>query len=462
MMMNRFIILGRIFVLFGLLGLCAVSYAKRSAERLVVKSGLVRQTGVSNHRIVVKDNAALLLSGDAESVLPMSTVSLSGEDAWLLLPNVSMREWRDSGLQERILIDGQPMVEGGNSMVRSYYNGVYVRPVPSARYAAAELHVNGKRYPVVADSVWTGERIPGGDNAFDRFVLRRGYMMVVAENEDGTGAGKVYVAAEKELEAELDASLKKRVSFVRVLPWNYATKRGIGGNFARKEELGLSWFYTWGVSDLESTSIDYVPMCWSGCDEALVQRIVDKPFITHVLAFNEPDGKDQANLSPQQAVERYARILKTGLRVGSPACTEGRWKTWLDEFMKGCREREYRVDFIAIHWYDWGNWIPTKNPSPTDQQIDQMVARFKKDIDDCYAKYGLPIWITEFNANKNRLTDVQIRFLEKAIPMLEAHPHVERYAYFQPFGGNGNFLENGELTKVARAYGAVPSTAALR
>ena len=286
--------------------------------------------------------------------------------------------------------------------------------------------------------------------------------MVVAENEDGTGAGRVYIAAEQELEAELDASLSKRVSFVRVLPWNYATKRGIGGNFAQKEELGLSWFYTWGVSDLESPRIDYVPMCWSGCDEALVRRIVAKPFLTHVLSFNEPDGKDQANLSPQQAVDRYARILKTGLRVGSPACTEGRWKTWLAEFMKGCRERNYRVDFIAIHWYDWGNWIPMKNPSLTDRQIDQMVARFKKDIDDCYAKYGLPIWITEFNANKNRLTDVQIRFLEKAIPMLEAHPHVERYAYFQPFGGNGDFLRNGTLTEVARAYDGQPSTAALR
>ena len=41
--------------------------------------------------------------------------------------------------------------------------------------------------------------------------------------------------------------------------------------------------------------------------------------------------------------------------------------------------------------------------------------------------------------------------------MLEAQPHVERYAYFQPNGGNGDFLKGDALTDVARAYDCMPS-----
>lgn len=67
--------------------------------------------------------------------------------------------------------------------------------------------------------------------------------------------------------------------------------------------------------------------------------------------------------------------------------------------------------------------------------------------------------VTEFNANTNRDTETQIRFLEKALPMLEAHPHVERYAYFQPSKGTGDFQdEDGNLTEVAKAYGKTYSS----
>lgn len=35
--------------------------------------------------------------------------------------------------------------------------------------------------------------------------------------------------------------------------------------------------------------------------------------------------------------------------------------------------------------------------------------------------------------------------------MLESHPHVERYAYFQPSKGTGDFLDDdGNLTDVAK------------
>lgn len=314
-------------------------------------------------------------------------------------------------------------------------------------------------FPVSLDKIYIENDIPVGDNAIDHIMLKRGHMLVVSENADGTGNSKVYIAEKNNIEVSLDESIKNKVSFLRTVPWNYITKKGIGGTFPKREELGITWYYRWGLFDDDATTFehDYVPMFWKNTSEELNEKILQKKLENHVLSFNEPDGAEQANLTPGAALQRYPFILKLGLRIGSPACKQGQWKNWLSEFMEGCKQRNYRVDFIAIHWYDWGNWSSNQDPEPVD--INAMVNRFKSDIDACYAKYGLPIWITEFNANTNRTTETQIRFLEKALPMLESHPHVERYAYFQPSKGTGNFLDDkGNLTEVAKAYGKVYST----
>lgn len=431
---------------------------------VTIENQTLYEKGYENCDVRVTGSSSLYLSGSVTSVLAGSTVTLEGDDAWLFLPNVSRVKWNLEKLGKNIFIDGAPLADGVNADVINYYNGVYVKPKAADDYVPATLYMSDDTpADTRLDRIYTGSEIPVGDNRLYRFTLRRGHMMVVAENEDGTGKSKVYMAVDNDLEQILDTDLQGKISFLRIVPWAYVCKRGIGGDFEMKEAVGITWFYMWGIGSSASPQMDYAPMFWgsSASSEANVQKVVADKLVNHILAFNEPDGADQANMTPKAAVERYPLLLKTGLRVGSPACTEGTWKTWLAEFMAGCQERGYRVDFIATHWYDWGNWIPNQNTDPTDAQIDQMVTRFKKDIDDCYAKYGLPIWITEFNANRYRSTDAQVRFLQKAIPMLEANPHVERYAYFQPFGGNGDFLKNGQLTSVAMAYNSAPSTPAV-
>lgn len=431
-------------------------------ESVVLEDEARSQVGLDDTHVTLRGLSSLYLTGRVSEVLKNSVVDLAADDSWLFLPGVTRKEWVSARLSEQIRIGGQPLRDGSNATVQNYYNGLFVKPAPSMSFSAAELWAEGstESKPVALDKVFTGSEIPVGDNALSKIFLKRGFMMTVAENEDGTGASKVYVATDRSQEITLGAELAGKVSFLRIVPWNYVCKRGCGGDFARKEDLGATWFYSWSTRFETTPEMDYVPMFWGNATEDGVADVRAKGLTNHVLAFNEPDGEDQSNLTVEKALERYPRILRTGLRVGSPACREGQWKNWLAEFMAGCAERGYRVDFIALHWYDWGNWGSSKDPSP--ENIDAMVSRFKRDIDNCYAKYGLPIWITEFNANKNRLTDIQIRFLEKAIPMLEAHPHVERYAYFQPNGGNGDFLEGDALTAVARAYACMPSTPAVQ
>lgn len=85
---------------------------------------------------------------------------------------------------------------------------------------------------------------------------------------------------------------------------------------------------------------------------------------------------------------------------------------------------------IGVHWYDWGG---CSNPSTTpDADATQVFNRFKAYLTSIHNLYGLPIWITEFNANPYRSTATQLAFMKLALPYLETLDYVERYNWFQP------------------------------
>ena len=70
-----------------------------------------------------------------------------------------------------------------------------------------------------------------------------------------------------------------------------------------------------------------------------------------------------------------------------------------------------------------------------------------------YDLYGLPIWITEFNANRYRNEWVHRQFLELALPYLENLDFVERYSFFPPVTGVADFFdENNNLTWIGELY----------
>ena len=48
-----------------------------------------------------------------------------------------------------------------------------------------------------------------------------------------------------------------------------------------------------------------------------------------------------------------------------------------------------------------------------------------------YTKYGKPIWVTEFNCgdgSRNASAAEHLAYMQAALPILDAAPHVERYA----------------------------------
>lgn len=136
----------------------------------------------------------------------------------------------------------------------------------------------------------------------------------------------------------------------------------------------------------------------------------------YVLGFNEPNFKQQANMSPQDAARHWKELeaASHGRVMVSPAVAPGGNPldpvSWLEQFFNACHG--CRVDHIATHAY----WC---NPDITMNYLKQLWDRFHK-----------PIWLTEFACpQKNNVND-QLHYMRSLLPRLEAASYVYRYAWF--------------------------------
>jgi Glycosyl hydrolase catalytic core len=228
-----------------------------------------------------------------------------------------------------------------------------------------------------------------------------------------------------------------------------STKKGIGywsndGIQRTLEGSGASWCYNWRVAPLGAAMkhIEFVPMIWdekyvNPKDLATVQRSGKV-----LLTFNEPNVKDQANMTVEEALDLWPQLEGTGMRLGSPAPTreEALAGGWLHRFMQGIKAKGYRVDFVCVHHYSANYEAP-----------QAAAAELRDYLSRVYELYGKPVWLTEF-ALANWITAAtskqQRAYIKEAVAMLEKLPFVERYAWFamQRFKGDNDALANSHLT----------------
>ncbi len=321
----------------------------------------------------------------------------------------------------------------------------------------SNLNQQGTSGACVPRTIYKGDEVPGGLNdGIKSITLKQGFMATLSANIDGTGDGFCYMATVSDVNVNLAAVLRDKISFIRVLPITNIKKKGAGeGNNNKVALMNVGWFYDWGTQDISVPGREFVPMAWGkgAATIANVDVVTAKQDITTYLAFNEPDNKGQANIGVDEAAMLYKNLLRSGYRIGSPATTEAQYRVWLADFRTLATRDTSRVDFVAVHWYDWGNWLSGKNPNPDPNAV---FSRFKNYINAVYTLHQKPIWVTEFNANINRTSAVHEAFMALALPWLDADPRVERYAYF--FGNDLPVVTNDVLTAAGRVYANHVST----
>ena len=252
-------------------------------------------------------------------------------------------------------------------------------------------------------------------------------------------------------------------------------KRGVAyGNHSVKDmekaSKSISWWYNWAAqpeSPIRTTyqnfNVDFTPMAWNNVGISGVSGWADKDTtIKYLLGFNEPNFREQANMTPTQAAKAWPALQKIAqkhdLKIVSPAvnycgtCVSEGGTTYtnpfkyLDDFFKACDTCQ--VDFIGLHWYGAGNSIMSY-------------------INDA-RKYKKPIWVTEFASwdNNSRVPNVteQKKYLAGTVNFLERDPDVYRYSWFigRTQGGISVFpyidlyAANGMLTELGQLYMDIP------
>lgn len=216
------------------------------------------------------------------------------------------------------------------------------------------------------------------------------------------------------------------------------------GDLAKVKAMNVSWAYDWGSTSptkIAGTGIEYVPMVWGGwaTDDATIARLQEgarSGRYKNVLAFNEPDHRDQSNLTVDQALELWPRLEAIGLPLGAPAVaslgdeqnTSTPGKPWINDFLDKAFAKGLRVDFIPVHYFqDWTN--PGK------------VAEMKAQLTALHKRYNRPIWVTALGTmDIERAWDIPMsrsatftaarRYMADVLPMLDSLPFVDRYAWF--------------------------------
>lgn len=283
--------------------------------------------------------------------------------------------------------------------------------------------------------------------------------------QQGAKVGIDYYPEDAKDDTPVGVSAKKGVA-----SWWYAANDP-NKDVSVLKKVGTSWVYNWGTTKeiaqkAQNENIEYVPMIWGQWDvnDSKITELKEgkeSGLYKNLLAFNEPDLSDQSNMTVEKALELWPKLEETGLRLGSPAGAAAE-DAWVADFMEKAKEKGYRVDFLTVHVYQ-------------DFTHPESVNQLKAALERLYAKYQIPIWITEIgNVDVStqwwgyKLYEPMshanaVKYITEMGNMLESLDFVERYSWFVDHSSNTSGTEytrlfdvsTNELTPEGEAYKAI-------
>lgn len=404
--------------------LCLASAA--GAQTLTITNGVQKYGSLTSTTVNLSGKCELWVT-NSSAPLSGCAINLNSVDAWLFMTGVNPSTVTSNFLTQ-VRVNGASAVAGGNVRVVQYgQSGAIVIPQASSFEPL---------------TVFTGQQFTGSSRQFMQwayytgigitnirsFKLKRGYQAVFAQSADGKNWSKCYVAQDGDLEVGvMPATLDQQVQFIYVTPWRWTSKKGIAGN-PGIPWLNVLWWYDWNIDQSSTPNLEYVAIRQDQSWPSLSQNWQSLGINT-VLGYNEPDQANQANLTVSQAISSWGDLLTTGLRVGSPATSDGGPNTWLIPFVQQADAAGLRVDFVATHYYQAND---PSNPSACASQMYNFLLNI-------WNNTHRPIWVTEWNNGANWTDNdpyppptyaQQQACIEAMVNMLESTPFVERYALY--------------------------------
>ncbi len=310
-----------------------------------------------------------------------------------------------SSYLSKIKVNDETASNGSNCRVDIYRHGAIVLPYSNTCQPLTVYTALNKGGSSKSDfNVNTAYRALGTwDNAIYSFTLKRGYMVTMANHIDGTGYSHCFIANDADMTVNLPAPLRGSVSFLRIFPWQWPSKKGYAGYDATPMSLmNVTWFYQWNAESYNYENYEYVPQRhhetgtsytgntqhWAWPSWSTIDALNG---YTHVLGQNEPDNtgsESEVYMTVDDLIELHKYFLYSGMRIGTFATTNPN-ATWVTNYVNACKARNMRVDFVATHYYKGGQ-------SPTS---------FISDLAALHTATGLPVWVTEWNNGASWTTE---------------------------------------------------------
>lgn len=422
-------------------------------QTLVITNGSSTISALTNTTVTMTGRCELRVTA-ATNPVPGCIINLNSPDAWFFLPNIRPSVATANYLGA-VRVNGANAVVDGNCRVDQYAMGTVIIPHAPAFMPLTVFSGQNFLGPSAQFGLYTYYNTSAALGAMDRnissFRLKRGYMATFAQNADGSGVSRVYVAQDDDLNVGvIQTNLDRACSFVRVFPWRWTGKKGWAGSAdATGMMVDPLWSYDWDNVANSTPDTEYIPMrhdlYWDDYG-----NINNKQKSTQALGFNEPDQPaPQANMSVATAIANWPNLMVSGLRIGAPAISSsgvtGAGPDWLYSFMNQATNLGYRVDFIPVHFYKC-NW--------SANQLSNYLAGI-------YQTTGRPLWVTEFNNGDPSCGNVTLAANASAITsylnMLESCPFVERYAIYNWFDTSSGLRMTttnspGTLTPAGQIY----------
>lgn len=416
------------------------------------------------------------ITASEECIASGVTINLTHQDAWLFFDNVCPSEVRTKWLSQ-LRVKGEPIVAQETAWINVYKHGSAV--LPYAKDFAPLTVFTGELYAGQTRTYAPGryKGLEEFDNTIKSFKLKRGYMATFAQGKDGSGYSRCFIAQDEDIEIPnlLDnricpngGALYNKVSFIRVMRWQMPAKKGAVDT--DPVLTNSTWYYNYDASNKsKSENIEYVNM-WSHLwwnTDAQYGNASDVSGVTHTLFFNEPwhgDGGGYMKGDALAPIPYQEKLVRNGMRIGSMAPAEPNVDKLLT-FLKECDRRGLRIDFVALHkyeyrdpqwWYDYTKEIYEKTKRPV------WITEFNNGADWTTENWPGISWTTDEEGNQIRQIDdlalareKQKEVLTKVCNKLDDIPWVERYSVFswvEPWRGIVEEEDEVTLTPAGIAY----------
>lgn len=355
-----------------------------------------------------------------------------------------------------ITINGEQAVNGKNCQVKIYNRGAIIMPY-GADFKPLTVYTEPNFKGESCNNFNTGNS--GGfmqtlskdqlNNRIKSFRLKRGYMVTFALKEGGRGYSRCFVADKADIEVNLPALMRNRISSYRLFKWNDVSKAGLANDtrWESNDALNTQWCYSFGLG--ENTGIDrecvphHIYEDWpnaAACGS--VNYTTSSP---NMKTNNEPrNTSDDHPQTLDEILNNWESLMRTGQRLCTPSSWDGSYG-FNQQFLDSIDARGWRCDILDIHAY----WATGSFYS----------------LNGLYKNARRPIWVTEWcwgaSWNNNGAFAKGVTEAQNAdnvmniCNLMNSWDYVERYAYWNSERDPSKIYKNGALTECGKRYAAM-------